>query len=83
MVARALSPCLEKEDFFMDSPTLLNKTYNNIITGLVATGLAPHYTGFAIVSALTVYKNASRRWQYASPTRRQHQVEQLCSGGNS
>jgi hypothetical protein len=31
----------------MDSPTLLDKTYNNIITRLVATGQAPHYTEIA------------------------------------
>ncbi len=31
----------------MDSPTLLDKTYNIIITNLVATGLAPHYTEIA------------------------------------
>jgi hypothetical protein len=31
----------------MDSPTLLDKTYNTIITRLVATGQAPHYTEIA------------------------------------
>jgi hypothetical protein len=36
-----------KGELPMGSPTLLDKTYNIIITRLVATGLAPHYTEIA------------------------------------
>ena len=43
----------------MGSPTLLDKTYNVIITRLVETGQAPHYT--EIASALGVSMEEGRR----------------------
>ena len=43
----------------MGSPTLLDKTYNVIITRLVETGQAPHYTEMA--SALGVSMEEGRR----------------------
>ena len=41
-----------QEDFPMDSPTRLDNTYHTIITSLVKTAQAPHYT--EIASALEV-----------------------------
>ena len=43
----------------MGSPTLLDKTYHTIITSLVNTGQAPHYT--EIASALGVPVEQGRR----------------------
>jgi hypothetical protein len=43
----------------LGSPTLLDKTYNVIITRLVETGQAPHYT--EIASALGVSMEEGRR----------------------
>jgi hypothetical protein len=50
---------LEEEDFPMDSPTLLDKTYSVIIKRLVETGQAPHYT--EIAEALGVPVEEGRR----------------------
>ncbi len=43
-----------KEDFPVSIPTLLDKTYNLIITRLVETGQAPHYTEIASALGLSM-----------------------------